>query len=71
LVRSLWLIHLTTAVSLAVVGRDDELTRTQTIFDDRLSARQFDNQAAELFIKCVALSRMTRIAKPDSYKVEG
>ncbi|MBF2077504.1 MAG: IS5/IS1182 family transposase, partial [Synechococcales cyanobacterium T60_A2020_003] len=45
--------------------------RFKTIFGGNLSARQFDNQAVELFIKCVALNRMIQIAKPDSYKVEG
>jgi hypothetical protein len=35
-----------------------------------LSARTFDNQAVELFIKCAALNRMIQIAKPDSYEVE-
>lgn len=44
--------------------------RFKTIFGGNLSARQFDNQAVELFIKCVALNRMIQIAKPDSYKVE-
>ncbi len=44
--------------------------RFKTIFGDKLSARQFDNQAVELFIKCAALNRMIQIAKPDSYKVE-
>jgi hypothetical protein len=44
--------------------------RFKTIFGGNLSARQFDNQAVELFIKCAALNRMIQIAKPDSYKVE-
>ncbi|MGJ3249452.1 MAG: IS5 family transposase [Elainellaceae cyanobacterium] len=44
--------------------------RLKTIFGGNLSARQFDNQAVELFIKCAALNRMIQIAKPDSYKVE-
>ncbi|MEP1075108.1 IS5 family transposase [Leptolyngbya sp. PL-A3] len=44
--------------------------RFKTIFGSNLSARQFDNQAVELFIKCAALNRMIQIAKPDSYKVE-
>jgi hypothetical protein len=44
--------------------------RFKTIFGGNLSARQLDNQAVELFIKCVALNRMIQIAKPDSYKVE-
>jgi Transposase DDE domain len=45
--------------------------RFKTIFGGNLSARNFDNQAAELFIKCAALNRMIQIAKPDSYEVEG
>lgn len=44
--------------------------RLKTIFGGKLSSRQFDNQAVELFIQCVALNRMIQIAKPDSYKVE-
>jgi hypothetical protein len=44
--------------------------RCKTIFGGNLSTRNFDNQAAELFIKCAALNRMIQIAKPDSYKVE-
>lgn len=44
--------------------------RFKTIFGGNLSARKFDNQAVELFIKCAALNRMIQIAKPDSYKVE-
>jgi hypothetical protein len=44
--------------------------RFKTIFGSQLSARTFDNQAVELFIKCAALNRMIQIAKPDSYEVE-
>ena len=44
--------------------------RFKTIFGDKLSSRQFDNQAVELFIKCAALNRMIQICKPDSYEVE-
>ncbi|MDX2239469.1 MAG: IS5 family transposase, partial [Leptolyngbyaceae cyanobacterium bins.302] len=44
--------------------------RFKTIFGGNLSARNFDNQAVELFIKCAALNRMIQIAKPDSHKVE-
>jgi len=46
------------------------LFRFKTVFGGNLSARQFDNQPVELFIKCAALNRMIQIAKPDSYKVE-
>jgi Transposase DDE domain len=44
--------------------------RLKTIFGGSLSARKFDNQAVELFIKCAALNRMIQIAKPDSYEVK-
>lgn len=44
--------------------------RFKTIFGSNLSARQFDKQAVELFIKCAALNRMIQIAKPDSYEVK-
>ena len=43
--------------------------RFKTIFGDKLSSRNFDNQAVELFIKCAALNRMIQICKPDSYEV--
>lgn len=44
--------------------------RLKAIFGGKLSSRTFDNQAAELFIKCALLNRMIHIAKPDSYEVE-
>ncbi|NJL38689.1 MAG: IS5 family transposase [Leptolyngbyaceae cyanobacterium RM2_2_4] len=44
--------------------------RFKTIFGGHLSARKFNNQAVELFIKCAALNRMIQIAKPDSDKVK-
>ena len=44
--------------------------RLKVIVGSNLSSRKFDNQAVELFIKCTALNRMIRIAKPDSYEVQ-
>jgi transposase len=44
--------------------------RLKIIFGSNLTTRKFDNQAAELFIKCAALNRMIQIAKPDSYEVK-
>jgi IS5 family transposase len=41
--------------------------RLKTIFSDRLSARVFDGQATELFIRCAALNKMTHLGMPDSY----
>jgi hypothetical protein len=43
--------------------------RFKAIFGGNLSARKFENQAVELFVKCAALNRMIQIAKPDSYEV--
>jgi hypothetical protein len=43
--------------------------RFKSIFGERLSSRDFDNQAVEVFIKCAALNRMIQIAKPESYPV--
>jgi hypothetical protein len=42
----------------------------KTILGGNLSARKFDSQPVELFIKCAVLNCMIQIAKPDSYKVE-
>jgi hypothetical protein len=44
--------------------------RFKTIFGGNLRSRRFDNQKAELLIKCAALNRMIQVAKPDSYPVE-
>ena len=41
--------------------------RFKTIFGDKLSARVFENQAAEAFLRCAALNRMTQLGMPDSY----
>jgi hypothetical protein len=45
--------------------------RFKTTFGDRLSSRNFDNQATEMFVKCAALNRMLNLCKPDSYAVTG
>ncbi len=51
--------------SLAETG----MFRFKTTFGDRLSSRNFDNQATEMFVKCAALNRMINLCKPDSYAV--
>ena len=43
--------------------------RLKVTVGDRVSARKFDNQASELFIKCKVLNRNIQVAKPDSYVV--
>ncbi|AFY71380.1 transposase, IS4 family [Thalassoporum mexicanum PCC 7367] len=44
--------------------------RLKTIFGGKLRSRNFDNQAVELFLQCVALNRIMMLCKPDSYLVE-
>jgi len=41
--------------------------RLKTLFGDRLSARVFEGQATELFLRCAALNKMTHLGMPDSY----
>ena len=43
--------------------------RKKTIFGDKLSARGFESQASEAFIRCAALNKMTSLGMPDSYAV--
>lgn len=43
--------------------------RFKTIFGDRLGARLFESQCAEVFIKVAAMNKMTRLGMPDSYPV--
>jgi hypothetical protein len=42
--------------------------RVKMIFGDRVSARSFNGQAAQLLVRCAALNRMTQLGMPDSYK---
>jgi hypothetical protein len=41
----------------------------KAIFGEKLSARVFESQAAEAFVRCAALNRMTQLGMPDSYAV--
>lgn len=43
--------------------------RLKTIFGARLTARLFDSQVAEGYIRCAALNVMTRLGMPQSYRV--
>ena len=43
--------------------------RLKTIFGDRVSARTFENQRAQLLIRCRALNLMTTLGMPNSYVV--
>lgn len=44
--------------------------RLKTIFGDELSARCFENQATETFVRCQILNRMNQLGKPDAYRVK-
>jgi hypothetical protein len=41
--------------------------RIKTLFGERVRARSFEAQAAELLIRCAALNRMTHLGMPDRY----
>src|SRR5256885_10855326 len=43
--------------------------RVKMIFGERVGARSFDGQAAQMFVRCAALNRMTHLGMPDSYRV--
>jgi IS5 family transposase len=46
-----------------------QVFRVKTIFGERVSARSFEGQAAQLLVRCAALNRMTHLGMPDSYAV--
>lgn len=41
--------------------------RVKMIFGERVSARGFEGQAAQVLVRCAALNRMTQMGMPDSY----
>ncbi len=43
--------------------------RIKSIFGERLSARRFDQQATEMFVRCAALNTMTHLGMPQSYAI--
>jgi hypothetical protein len=43
--------------------------RYKTIFGNTLTARTFDAQATEIFLRCAALNRMTHLGMPDTIPV--
>jgi len=48
---------------------ETQVFRVKMIFGERVSARSFDGQAAQLLVRCAALNRMTHLGMPDSYHV--
>lgn len=43
--------------------------RLKMIFGERVRARQFEGQAAQMLVRCATLNRMTHCGMPDSYAV--
>jgi len=37
-------------------------------YGERVSARSFEGQAAQMPVRCVGLNRMNQLAQPQSYK---
>jgi len=48
---------------------ETQVFRVKMIFGERVRARSFDGQAAQLLVRCAALNRMTHLGMPDSYAV--
>jgi Transposase DDE domain len=42
--------------------------RLKTIFSERVTARGFAGQAAQMLVRCAALNRMIQVGRPDSYR---
>jgi IS5 family transposase len=48
---------------------ETQMYRLKTIFGERVSAREFAGQAAQVLVRCAALNTMTHLGMPDSYAV--
>jgi IS5 family transposase len=48
---------------------ETQVFRVKIIFGERVSARSFEGQAAQLLVRCAALNRMTHLGMPASYKI--
>lgn len=46
---------------------ETQVFRVKMIFGERVRARSFAGQAAQLLVRCAALNRMTHLGMPDSY----
>jgi IS5 family transposase len=42
--------------------------RLKTLFGDRVTARSFSGQAAQVLVRCAILNRLTPLGRPDSYR---
>jgi len=43
--------------------------RLKTLFSERVTARSFAGQAAQVRVRCATLNRLTQLGRPDSYRV--
>jgi hypothetical protein len=43
--------------------------RLKMIFGERVAARGFDGQAAQMLVRCAVLNRMTHLGMPQSYAI--
>jgi hypothetical protein len=43
--------------------------RLKMIFGERVAARSFEGQAAQMLVRCAVLNRMTHLGMPQSYAV--
>jgi len=48
---------------------ETQVFRVKMIFGERVRARKFEGQAAQLLVRCATLNRMTHLGMPDSYAV--
>ncbi len=46
---------------------ETQVLRVKCIFGERVSARSFEGQAAQMLVRCATLNRMTHLGMPDSY----
>ena len=48
---------------------ETKMFQLKAAYGEKVSARSFAGQAAQLLVRCVGLNRMNQLAQPDSYKV--
>lgn len=48
---------------------ESKMFQLKAAYGEKVSARSFEGQAAQLLVRCVGLNRMNQLAQPDSYKV--
>ena len=48
---------------------ETKMFELKAAYGERVSARSFEGQAAQLLVRCAGLNQMNQLAQPDSYKV--